>query len=181
MPHKREIVLKDNTDIQEFTENYMLRASIDSCISLIAMSVPLFQIQAVSMIRDSIIRMQMNKIILYTEIKETACIAKYCLLPCLLPSVHSCKLIKVKCAVNHALKQLTFYSEIPQTSILLQDGFHLEHTGWLQYHSQQDFKLTPLLKMLGSTKKIHSFVHQHKNLTYGFERSLAKVSFTGSN
>lgn len=73
-------------------------------ISLIATSPPLFQRQAVSMTVDSIIRMHMNKIILYTEIKEIAYTAKYCLLPCLLPSVHSCKLIKVKCAVNHALK-----------------------------------------------------------------------------
>lgn len=117
-------MLKGNTDNQEFTENFMLRPSIDSCISLIATSAPLFQMQAVSAILDSIIRMQMSKIILYIEIKETACIAKYCLLRCLLPSVHSCKLIKVKCAVNHALKQPTFYAETPQTSILLQDGFH---------------------------------------------------------
>jgi len=57
----------------------------------------------------------------------------------------------------------------------------LEDTSWLQYHSQQDFKFTPPLKMLGNIKEPHSFVHQHKNLTYAFERSLAKVSFTGSN
>lgn len=118
-------MLKDNTSIHEFTENFMLHASVDSCISLIAMPAPLFQMQAVSMTLDSIITMQMSKIILYTEIMETACIAKYCLLPCLLPSVHSCKLIKVKCALSHASTQLTFHTKkISQTSTLLQDGFH---------------------------------------------------------
>jgi len=82
--------LKVNTDIQEFPENFTLPASTDTCISLTATSAPLSQMQALSTSLDSIIRMQMNKIILYTEIKETACIAKHCLLPRLLPSVHSC-------------------------------------------------------------------------------------------
>lgn len=117
-------MLKENTGIHEFTENFSLHASVDSCMSLIATPAPLFQMQAVSMMLDFIITMQISKIILYTEIKETACIAKYCLLPCLLPSVHSCKLIKVKCAVSHASTQLTFYTKTPQTSTLLQDGFH---------------------------------------------------------
>jgi len=45
--------------------------------------------ETVREILDSIIRMQMNEIILYTEIKEMACLAKYLSLPWLLHSACS--------------------------------------------------------------------------------------------
>lgn len=42
---------------------------------------PLIQMETVSMMLDTIIRIQMNEITLYIEIKETACLPKYFLLP----------------------------------------------------------------------------------------------------
>lgn len=145
-------MLKDNTGIHEFTENFTLHASVDSCISLIATPAPLFQMQAVSTMLDSITTMQMSKIILYTGIMETACIAKYCLLPCRLPAF--CAFLQV----NQG--EMCSQSRLDTANVSYKKKFHklalcyemdfilLEDTAWLQRYSHQNFKLTPTLKML---------------------------------
>lgn len=114
-------MLKDNTSINEFTENFMLHAFVDNCISLIATPAPLFQMQAVSMTLDSIITMQMSKIILYTEIM-------YCkILSTTLPAAF-CAFLQVNqgemCSQSRLNTANISYKKISQTSTLLQDGFH---------------------------------------------------------
>lgn len=74
-------IVKDNSDTEEFTESFILCASINSGTSFTATPVPLIQMETVSMMLDTIIRIQMNEITLYIEIKETACLPKYFLLP----------------------------------------------------------------------------------------------------
>lgn len=61
------VIVKDNTDIEEFTESFILRASINSGTSFTATSMPLIQMETVSTMLDSIIRMQMNEITPYIE------------------------------------------------------------------------------------------------------------------